>query len=356
MGSGAGSGGGIYGPAGSTGTLALVDCEVLNNNSSGGGCGGGGEGGGLITGGSNLVLLRCTFRGNASSGSGCTGTAGASGGGAHLHAVNSLIMNCTFELNRASGGGYGFGGGLMTTGTTSLANCLLKANDTSCTLNCPGTQSSGIYNWGSSSLLTLRNCTIVSNTLAGLPPGAAGGVYNSSNAPPVQIHNCIVYGNEAQQLTSTTVAQYSLIQGGYAGIGNISGDPLFVNAAGGDYGLQDGSPCRDTGNRSLLPSDAQDLDGDGNTTESLSRDLDMLRRIVNDQVDMGAYEWQRTCLTDISPSAPGMAGDGNTNIGDLLAVIAGWGPCDQCNADVNNDDVVNIADLLAVIAGWGPCP
>lgn len=77
---------------------------------------------------------------------------------------------------------------------------------------------------------------------------------------------------------------------------------------------------------------------------------------VKGQVDMGAYEWQRTCLTDISRSSPGVAGDGVNNIDDLLTVIAGWDPCDQCIADVNNDDVVNIDDLLLIINAWGACP
>jgi hypothetical protein len=174
----------------------------------------------------------------------------------------------------------------------------------------------------------------------------------------INIANSVLFGNAGSQVSgpASTIVQYSCVEGGFVGPGNISAEPLFVDATAGDFRLQDASPCRDAGDRTLLPADAQDLDGDGNVAESLSRDLDQLRRIVNGQVDMGAYEWQRICLTDISRSSPGVAGDGFTNISDLLAVIAGWGPCDQCNADVNNDDVVNITDLLLVIASWGACP
>lgn len=44
------------------------------------------------------------------------------------------------------------------------------------------------------------------------------------------------------------------------------------------------------------------------------------------------------------------------NIDDLFAVLAGWGPCDDCIEDINDDGVVDIDDLFAVLAEWGPCP
>jgi len=37
---------------------------------------------------------------------------------------------------------------------------------------------------------------------------------------------------------------------------------------------------------------------------------------------------------------------------DLLAVVGAWGPCKNCNEDINNDSVVNVTDLLAVISAW----
>ena len=49
-------------------------------------------------------------------------------------------------------------------------------------------------------------------------------------------------------------------------------------------------------------------------------------------------------------------GSGDTNVTDLLAAIAAWGPCSgDCPADLDGSGEVNVSDLLAIIAGWGPC-
>jgi hypothetical protein len=48
-------------------------------------------------------------------------------------------------------------------------------------------------------------------------------------------------------------------------------------------------------------------------------------------------------------------GDGNVDIDDIFAVLAAWGPCDDCPEDINDDGVVDIDDLFDVLAQWGPC-
>jgi hypothetical protein len=57
------------------------------------------------------------------------------------------------------------------------------------------------------------------------------------------------------------------------------------------------------------------------------------------------------CLADIEPSD----GDGEVNVLDLLAMLASWGPCPACHADLTGDDDVNVLDLLELLAAWGPC-
>jgi hypothetical protein len=57
---------------------------------------------------------------------------------------------------------------------------------------------------------------------------------------------------------------------------------------------------------------------------------------------------QSDCESDLD-------GDGNTGIGDFLALLASWGPCATCSADLDTDGRVGINDFLMVLAAWGPC-
>ena len=45
-------------------------------------------------------------------------------------------------------------------------------------------------------------------------------------------------------------------------------------------------------------------------------------------------------------------GDGVVDVVDLLAVLAAWGPCEDCPEDLNGDGVVDVLDLLIVLANW----
>jgi hypothetical protein len=56
------------------------------------------------------------------------------------------------------------------------------------------------------------------------------------------------------------------------------------------------------------------------------------------------------------PTCPGDVDEsGAVTFGDLLSVLASWGPCAACPEDVDNNGTVGFSDLLAVLAAWGPC-
>ncbi len=44
--------------------------------------------------------------------------------------------------------------------------------------------------------------------------------------------------------------------------------------------------------------------------------------------------------------------DGYVTVGDVLEVIAAWGPCIGCGADLDASGVVDVTDLLLLIKHW----
>ena len=63
---------------------------------------------------------------------------------------------------------------------------------------------------------------------------------------------------------------YCDVKGGYPGPGNIDADPLFVNAAEGDYHLGYLSPCRDTGSNTAPDLPGKDFEGDPRISQGLA--------------------------------------------------------------------------------------
>lgn len=90
-----------------------------------------------------------------------------------------------------------------------------------------------------------------------------------------RVVNSILWGHQKEDYLSPNSVcginnfEYSNVETTTVGIGNISADPLFVDAANGDYHLQDESPCIDTGtNDEASPTDFEGdprpVDGDQN--------------------------------------------------------------------------------------------
>lgn len=50
-----------------------------------------------------------------------------------------------------------------------------------------------------------------------------------------------------------------------------------------------------------------------------------------------------------------LTGDAAVDVGDLLDMLAAWGPNPGHPADLNADGTVNVADLLLLLTAWGPC-
>jgi len=169
--------------------------------------------------------------------------------------------------------------------------------------------------------------------------------------------NTITWGNNPDQIVdeagATTTVNYSDVQDGWPGTGNIDADPLFVDPAGGDLHLLPGSPCIDAGNNTAVPPGiTTDLDGNPRFVDDpVTPDCPQAPGTCGDPpvVDMGAYEFQGTsCPWDCEPTP-----NDNVGIVDFLALLSQWGGPGSCDFDGGG---VGIVDFLALLANWGPCP
>ena len=310
------------------GGLAIWDnssAEVRNANISNNTANG--NGGGVLIDYSNPTFENVQITGNSS---------GSMGGGVRVEGNSYPIMNnMVVSNNSADQGGGGiyfgnnnnttltmgsstisnnsakYGGGIGVMGNTiNISNSTISGNTTSVS---GGTNGGGVYAVGGS--VNMEHVDVSDNTAA----STGGGLYlqtvmgsldrvtvvsNTANdnggalkvccGGTIDIENSIFFSNSPGIQFSGNGGNiinvsYSNMEGGqgavvmpggdslYWGPGNIDLDPLFVDAAAGDYGLQSGSPSIDTGN--------PDSDGDSVEwgTDYDDRDPDMTR------LDMGAY-------------------------------------------------------------------
>jgi len=190
-----------------------------------------------------------------------------SGGGMYNWYSNPELRNITFYSNNAN-----LGGGISNFYSNPIIkNVTISGNN--------ATYGGGIANDYFASPI-LENITITGNSAS-----AGAGIYNPSGitewgadfTTTITMTNSIIWGNQPDQILNgidcITNINYSLIQGGYSGIGNISDDPLLgeISYNGGftqTHSLSEGSPAIDSGDPdNFLEMDQRNvprpIDGDG---------------------------------------------------------------------------------------------
>jgi len=186
-------------------------------------------------------------------------------------AYDSSLNRCILSGNAASAGG---GGAVLST----LHNSLLTGN----------TADFGGGAYGS----VLNNCTLVGNMALSGAGGAFGGMLNNSIA-----HGNYLGGGTAGNHNGCIVrfsCAAPLAVGG-ENIMNIAQDPLFVDAANGNFRLLANSPCVNAGTNVSFTAG---LSGDYQTQPipPSNIDIDGNPRIVGGRVDMGAHEHTGTVI------------------------------------------------------------
>ncbi len=167
------------------------------------------------------------------------------GGGISIGNFGKLeVYNSTFENNTTDEFGAGVHG--YNGGSATIGNCLFTGNQA-------GTRGGGFYSH-SDTTAHVFNCTFAGNSA-----DTGGGVWTGVDAVTA-IENSIFWQNTPQQIKvfrGTVTVDYSLVEGGWTGTGNIDDDPLFTEGSAGEFylshidaGQVEDSPCIDAGSLS----------------------------------------------------------------------------------------------------------
>jgi predicted outer membrane repeat protein len=161
------------------------------------------------------------------------------GGGIYIIHASPKVVNTIIRHSYATR----WGGAVYAYNSsgTVFANTLFLANRA-------GNSGGAVY---TDMALTYTHCIFVNNSAI----ISGGAVY--TNTSTSTITNCIAWGNNTNnsdpQFYSVNCT-YSCVEGGYSGTGNISSDPLFVDAANGNFRLSAASPCINKGLNSATPA------------------------------------------------------------------------------------------------------
>ena len=256
---------------------AVIKYNLVTQN-SGATCGGGTGGGIYIEGGGVAQIIGNTISKNTS----------GSGGGMFLDDAGAP----TIRDNVITGNSTSQGGGIATVNQTqgAIVQNLIIANGSAG----QGGQGGGVW-------LSVPDSSIgpmsINNTIVANQADEGSGVYAGGFDAQTALYNNLIIGSAGQSAMycdgsygATPKALYnndafSPSGTGFAGVcsgiagtnGNISSDPLFLNATS-DFRLPYGSPAAGTGNSGAPVLPLNDLEGNP--------------RLVNGAIDMGVYERQ----------------------------------------------------------------
>jgi len=218
-------------------TLRAGDPRQLPENQLRG-CGGGLAIDGFAPGGT-VIVDRCIFEDHVAD----------AGGGAFLHEAEARFSDCIFRRNSATDGAGAYCGQSAAGAGVRFAGCLFHENDYP--YPAVGGYGAGVYY--SHSTGSVASCTFAGNRAwlgGGILVSTASVVEVDSSliafstegqglavhAGVVTIALCDIFGNEGGDWVGAIA--------GLLGVDcNISADPLFCDAASGDYSLRDDSPC-----------------------------------------------------------------------------------------------------------------
>ena len=223
------------------------------------------------------------------------------GGGILVHAANGVtsepaIKNCVIYGNSASNGG-GLGAYSFVNGTSqpTFYNCLVLSNNAS-------TAAGGVYSFSDGdqagvpfTITTFEHCTFYENTAASTAQVGYSRAIDDGGST-LRFRNCIAWGTSSATFFSAATASDLILEAGlYKGgctsslICNgsiLNTNPLFVDAAGGNFRLTSSSPALDVaGGEFFANSSALDYDGNPRPVGC---------------IDYGAFEFTTSAATTLT--------------------------------------------------------
>lgn len=287
-------GGGIYTRSADT---TIINNIIRSNRVGTNDQTGWGRGAGITCSGGNVQILDNDIEGNIAEGD--------HGGALYIFSPNALIQGNRITGNEVGRNlGYGWGGGIIIFNPGAFAtirfneisnnfsggrgsgifiddgadalveHCLIYGNETN-----PDSGAGAVYvdigQDNKPSTVTLRHCTVYGN-LTPEPTLGGNGLFVEQFCSAI-VENCIFWGNDGYSIFGDVAVTYSTTEEAHPGTGNLTGDPLFANAAAGDFHVRSrngrwnpaasawvldavDSPCIDAAN----PASPFDLEPAGN--------------------------------------------------------------------------------------------
>ena len=277
------SGGGLYNSG-----EATIKLSTFSGNATGRGSEQAGFGGGIYNKGS-IEMLNSMIENNRTGEAISAGFGGGVGGGV-FNIGDMKIEGCTINNNYTLDGGRG--GGLFNFNKLSILNSTISGNSSRSSNDGGDGNGGGLYNHALG-VCNLAHCTLTQNRSA----GDGGGLSNSGLAGggPVFIAHAIIAGNQVPPGKKGADCSGVFMSEGYNLIGdeddcrfagNLIGNLVSHNPSlgmlsnnGGStltHALLAGSPAINAGNPLFVTSPESDQRG--------------LTRVVNNRIDIGAYE------------------------------------------------------------------
>ena len=233
------------------------NCEISNNTCANNG------GGAQIHGAGKMI--NCTVAKNSAK----------NGGGIRVYSNGGMIAGCLIAGNTATETTEGkkAGSGIVLNGNCSVINCSIVANISNYEVS---TESGpALYFGDSSSDSPVKNCVIWGNTMNGNATG------RQIKGTRTGIENCAVAGGDSVDPYVIDLSYNETAATGTDGVDTWNRPaPGFVAAASNIYRLSSSSALIDKGVNTHLP-------------ESLTKDIEGEARISGENVDLGAFEYQK---------------------------------------------------------------